>query len=317
MNNIITLTVNPIVDKSTTIDGLRPNIELKCTTPVFRAGGGGINVSIAIKNLGGKSLSIYLAGGPNGVRLQNLMEDEGMSQEVIMLRGRTRDYLSVTDTATELEYRFGIPGPFVTEKEWQDSLNKVEENLQAGDFMVASGKLPLGIPDDFFMKVAAIAKKKKARLILDTKGVGLIHAVKADIFLFKPNLTELSTVCGVGSISYSELETLAVDFLERHSCEVLVVSLGASGALLVSQQEVEYIQAPVVHQKSIIGAGDSMVAGMALSLLADKSFIEMAQFGVACGTAATMRSGTQLCQKEDADKLYEWIRLHSKNIKKK
>lgn len=310
MKNIITLTVNPIIDKSTTIDGIRPNIELKCTSPIFRAGGGGINVSLAIRKLGGKSLSIYLAGGPNGLRLQNLMEAEGISQEVIVLRDLTRDYLSVMDIATELEYRFGIPGPFVIEKEWQESLNKIENHLQEGDYLVASGKLAPGIPDDFFVKVAGITKQKKARLILDTKGEALIQAIKAEIFLFKPNLAELSAVCGVNSISFSELETLAVNFLERHSCEVMVVSLGAKGALLVSQQEVAYIHAPVVRQKSIIGAGDSMVAGMVLSLLANRSFIEMAQYGVACGTAATMRSGTQLCQKEDVDKLYEWIKLH-------
>jgi len=310
MKNIITLTVNPIIDKSTTIDGIRPNIELKCTSPIFRAGGGGINVSLAIGRLGGKSLSIYLAGGPNGLRLQNLMEAEGISQEVIVLRDLTRDYLSVMDKANELEYRFGIPGPFIIEKEWQESLNKIENHLQEGDYLVASGKLAPGIPDDFFVKVAGIAKQKKARLILDTKGEALIHAIKAEIFLFKPNLAELSAVCGVNSISFSELETLAVNFLERHSCEVMVVSLGAKGALLVSQQEVAYIHAPVVRQKSIIGAGDSMVAGMVLSLLANRSFIEMAQYGVACGTAATMRSGTQLCQKEDVDKLYEWIKLH-------
>lgn len=310
MKNIITLTVNPIIDKSTTIDGIRPNIELKCTSPIFRAGGGGINVSLAIRKLGGKSLSIYLAGGPNGLRLQNLMEAEGISQEVIVLRDLTRDYLSVMDIATELEYRFGIPGPFVIEKEWQESLNKIENHLQEGDYLVASGKLAPGIPDDFFVKVAGITKQKKARLILDTKGEALIQAIKAEIFLFKPNLAELSAVCGVNSISFSELETLAVNFLERHSCEVMVVSLGAKGALLVSQQEVAYIHAPVVRQKSIIGAGDSMVAGMALSLLANRSFIEMAQYGVACGTAATMRSGTQLCQKEDVDKLYEWIKSH-------
>ena len=310
MKNIITLTVNPIIDKSTTIDGIRPNIELKCTSPIFRAGGGGINVSLAIGRLGGKSLSIYLAGGPNGLRLQNLMEAEGISQEVIVLRDLTRDYLSVMDKANELEYRFGIPGPFIIEKEWQESLNKIENHLQEGDYLVASGKLAPGIPDDFFVKVAGIAKQKKARLILDTKGEALIHAIKAEIFLFKPNLAELSAVCGVNSISFSELETLAVNFLERHSCEVMVVSLGAKGALLVSQQEVAYIHAPVVRQKSIIGAGDSMVAGMVLSLLANRSFIEMAQYGVACGTAATMRSGTQLCQKEDVDNLYEWIKLH-------
>ena len=314
MNNIITLTMNPVVDKDTSVAGIVPNKKLRCRSPDYYAGGGGINISRALKKLGGSSLCMYVAGGPSGTHLQQLVSEEGIPQKVIHIQGWTRENLSVTDTNTHLQYRFGVPGPNVSKKEWREVLKQVEINTGEGDYLVASGKLPLGIPNDFYVQVSKIVKKKKGRFILDTSGEALLPSKKADIFLMKPNLAEFSILCGVESISVIELESLAKKFLDQNSVIVLVVSLGAKGALWATKDEIEYIAAPTVHQKSAIGAGDSMVAGMLFGLTQGKSNTEMVRYGVACGTAATLRPGTQLCNKEDADRLYEWIT--SQNVKK-
>jgi len=314
MNNIITLTMNPVVDKDTSVPGIVPNKKLRCRSPDYYAGGGGINISRALKKLGGGSLCMYVAGGPSGTHLQQLVSEEGIPQKVIHIQGWTRENLSVTDTNTHLQYRFGVPGPKVSKKEWSEVLKQVEINTGEGDYLVASGKLPLGIPNDFYVQVSKIVKKKKGRFILDTSGEALLPSKKADIFLMKPNLAEFSILCGVESISVLELESLAKKFLDKNSVTVLVVSLGAKGALWATKDEIEYIAAPTVHQKSAIGAGDSMVAGMLFGLTQGKSNTEMVRYGVACGTAATLRPGTQLCNKEDADRLYEWIT--SQNVKK-
>ncbi len=307
MNKIITLTVNPVVDKDTTVAGIKPTTKLRCKSPDYYAGGGGINVSRALQKLGGESLCIYLAGGPTGTLLQQLVSNDGIEQKVIHIEGWTRENLSVTDTITNLQYRFGVPGPNVKEEEWQQVLKLLDEQIQKGDYVVASGKIPPGIPPDFYVQVSRITDKKGAKLVLDTSGEALLPSMKANIYMMKPNLGELSIICGVDSISAIELETLANKFLENSPCEVLVVSMGAKGALLATKEIMEYIPAPTVHQKSTIGAGDSMVAGMVLSLMKGKSLSEMVKYGVACGTAATIHPGTQLCRKEDADKLYEWI----------
>lgn len=307
MERIITLTLNPVLDKNTTVNGIAPNAKLRCTSPVYYPGGGGINVSRALKKLGGSSYCIYLAGGPAGKHLQQLISENGISQKAIPIEGWTRENLSVTDTHTNLQYRFGVPGPFVQEKEWKEALKQVEDHLKEGDYLVASGKLPPGIPNDFYVSVARIAKEKNVRFILDTSREALVSSRKADIYLMKPNLGEFSALCGVSSISARELEVLAKKFVKENPCIVIAISLGQRGALVVGKNETHHISAPTVHQKSTIGAGDSMVAGMVYSLLKGKSLLEMAQYGVACGTAATMHSGTQLCMKEDADKLYAWI----------
>ncbi len=307
MKKIITLTMNPVVDKDTTVAGIKPNTKLRCVSPTYYAGGGGINVSRAIKKLGGESLCMYMAGGPTGFHLQELVSKESIDQEVILIEGWTRDNLSVTDTITNLQYRFGVPGPNVKEKEWQQVLMVLEEHVHKEDYLVASGKLPPGVPADFYVKVSEITNKKDAKLVLDTSGVALLPSMKAKIYMMKPNLGELSIICGVDFISAIELESLSKKFLEQNNCEVLVVSMGPKGALLATKNVIEHIPAPAVMQKSTIGAGDSMIAGMVLSLLKGKSLSEMVKYGVACGTAATIHPGTQLCEKEDADNLLEWI----------
>ena len=215
------------------------------------------------------------------------------------------------------QYRFVMPGPIVQRQEWEETLIFLENTVSEGDYLVASGSLPPGIPDDFYAKVAAISKNNKTKFILDTSGSPLMKAVKAGVYLLKPNLGELSAMCKVKSISIVELETLAQNFLKENPCEVLVVSLGPKGAMLVTSDLVEYIPAPTVHQKSTIGAGDSMVAGMTLSIAMGKSISEMAGYGVACGSAATMNPGTQLFKKEDVNKLYDWIKSHQKIIRQK
>lgn len=305
---VTTLTVNPVIDKSVSVNGIKPNTKLRCTSPTYNAGGGGVNVSRALKKLGIESLCIYLAGGPTGIHLKALLDEEGIEQLTVPTKGWTRDNLAVTDTTTNQQYRFGVPGPKVEKAEWKSLLIQLEQHLQEDQYLIASGKLAPDMPSSFYNEVASLAKKKKARLILDTSGDALTSAVTAPIYLLKPNLGELSAICGVPSISALQLEKLSKKFIAEHDCEILVVSLGPKGALLVTKDKFEYVSAPTVHQKSTIGAGDSMVAGMVAQLLQGKPLTEMVQYGVACGTAATLREGTQLCNKEDADKLYEWIR---------
>ena len=309
MARILTLTLNPAIDKSTTVAAIGPNSKLRCTEPTYDAGGGGINVSRAIHKLGGSSVCNYFAGGPTGVFLKQLLDDQQIEQQVFAIEGWTRENFAVTDTSNNQQYRFGMPGPMVKEAEWQNALKQLEKQLNKGDYLVASGKLPPGVPNDFYAQIGNLSEKKGALFILDASGEALMEAAKSQAYMLKPNLAELGALCGVPSITDLDLKSLAKEFLETHNCEILVVSLGPKGALLATKNEMVQVPAPVVHQKSTIGAGDSMVAGMVMSLEGGKSLLDMVMYGVACGTAATMHHGTQLCNKEDADKLDGWIRL--------
>ena len=171
---VITLTVNPVIDKSVSVAGISPNTKLRCTAPTYDAGGGGINVSRALKKLGFDSLCMYMAGGPTGEHLKQLLDKDDIEQLVIPIKEWTRDNLAVTDTTTNQQYRFGVPGPHVEKKEWEAILKQLEQYLEENDYLVASGKLPPGMPDDFYVQAAAVARKKKVRFVLDTSGEALI-----------------------------------------------------------------------------------------------------------------------------------------------
>ncbi|SHJ35185.1 1-phosphofructokinase family hexose kinase [Pseudozobellia thermophila] len=316
MKKIVTLTVNPAIDKSTTVNGLKPHSKLRCTQPVYEAGGGGINVSRALNELGAESLCMYMAGGPTGDRLHDLLNDLDITQQVVPTADSVRENLAVTDIANNQQYRFGMPGPKINPSEWENTLRQLGAVLAEGDFLVASGSLCPDMPIDFYARVSKIAQKKKAKYILDTSGEALLKGAQAGVFLLKPNLGELAALCGVDTISFHELEPLAQTFLSKTPCEVLVVSLGAKGALLVTKDRTELIAAPIVHQKSTIGAGDSMVAGMVYALAQGKSLTEVVRYGVACGTAATMTEGTQLCKREDVEQLNKWIVSNAATMQK-
>jgi 6-phosphofructokinase 2 len=302
---IVTLTINPAVDKSTNIDRLIPEQKLRCDAPRFDAGGGGINVSKAIKRLGGESTAIFTVGGPSGQILRDLVSQEGIDCEVIETKGWTRENFIIAETSTNAQYRFGMPGASLSEAETQAVLDALSSS--EADYIVASGSLPPQMDDNFYEKVAAISKKMGARLILDTSGEPLRAACDEGVFLLKPNIGELQTLVGAKDLQMDEVDEAARTLIGDGKCEVVIVSMGPKGAILVTKDLCEHVPAPPVQKRSTVGAGDSMVAGMTWALTQELSYSEMLRWGVACGSAATMNEGTQLFLRADVERLLEWF----------
>lgn len=307
MSSIVTVTINPTIDKSTTVPALVPEKKLQCSSPVLEPGGGGINVARAIKKLGGDAIAVFLAGGYNGTLLKQLLSDEGVDARAVEIENATRENIIVLDNATNQQYRLGMPGPEVSEKEWQECLNAIEE-INDIDFLVASGSLSPGVPADIFARIAAIAKKKNARLILDTSGEALQLAVKQGAYLIKPNLGELAFLSGKEELDPQDVVEIAREIIAKECCQVIMVSMGPGGAMVITKDMARQINAPSVKKKSTVGAGDSMVAGIVMGLSKGMSLLEAVTYGVASGTAATMNPGTQLCRLEDVEKLYRIMR---------
>jgi 6-phosphofructokinase 2 len=307
---IATLTVNPAVDKSTFIDRLIAEQKLRCQPPRFDAGGGGINVSKAIKRLGGTSEAICTAGGPSGQLLQDLIAAEGIMTKIIKTEGWTRENFIVAETSTNAQYRFGMPGAALSEIE-KEAILKTLAATKA-DYIVASGSLPPDMEVNFYEKVAAVAHQIGARLIVDTSGEPLRAACDEGVFLLKPNIGELEALVGTSSLQIDDVDDAARLLIGDGKCEVVIVSMGPKGAILVTKDTCEHIPAPPVQKRSTVGAGDSMVAGMTWALTQHKSYAEMIRWGVACGSAATMNDGTQLFHLADVQKLMDWLRRFGK-----
>lgn len=304
--SIVTVTPNPCIDKSTTIPNLLPEKKLRCTTPVLEPGGGGINVARAIKKLGGSATAVYLAGGYNGNLITKLLTQELVDCLPVQIESDTRENTIVLDKVANLQYRFCMPGPFVLENEMQACLKRLEEMANI-EYVICSGSLPPGMPFNFFATVAGIAKKKNARVIVDTAKDALRMAVNEGVYLIKPNIGELSELAGVDELNIESVANAAREIIANKGCEIIVVSLGAAGALLVTKTIMKQIATPPVKRKSTVGAGDSMTAGIVMALSKGLSITEAVQYGVASGTAATMNAGTQLCRLQDVEELYAAI----------
>lgn len=306
MQKIVTLTLNPAIDKSTTVGSIVPDKKLRCTQPVFEPGGGGVNVSRALKRLGTDSTAVYLAGGHSGKYFEHLLHAEQVESHVVEIEGHTRENMIVVDTSSSLQYRFGMPGPYISEQEWQKCLD-VFEQLSGVEYIVSSGSMSPGIPEDFNGRLSALAKKIGARLIVDTSGEALKHAITEGVFMIKPNLGELSNLYGVEELHGADIEAAAKEIIRKGGCEVMVISMGPSGAMLVTKDDCFESPSPKVKRKSTVGAGDSMVAGMVYGLHNKMDWEAVLQMGIATGTATTLNPGTELCKKEDVDGLFAFL----------
>jgi 6-phosphofructokinase 2 len=304
---IATVTMNPAVDVSTRVGRVVAQRKLRCGAPRYEPGGGGVNVARAVRKLGGEAIALFPAGGPAGRLIEELLSDEGVARIAVPIAGWTRENLNVFEEESGRQFRFVLPGPTLAEGEWARCLEMVGALEPFPGFLVASGSLPPGVPEDFYAQLAALARRRGARMILDSSGAALSRAADAGVFLCKPSLREFQEWTGEGSADEPRLRELAREVLAKGWCEVLVLSLGSGGVLWTTRSEQERLTAPAVPVSSSVGAGDSLVAGIVLSLWRGRSLREAVRFGVAAAAAAVMNPGTELCRREDAERLFDQV----------
>ena len=300
---ITTLTLNPSLDKSTHFSGLLAEQKIRCELPRYDAGGGGINVSKAILKLGGHSLCIFTSGGSSGEMLETLITNQKIESAIIKTKNWTRENFIAVDDLSQAQYRFGFPGNELLDVEI-DAILKSIQDLQS-DYLVISGSLNEGVSSDFYQKIAETAKASNIKVIVDTSGEALNKVLETGVYLIKPNIGELAKLIGVERLEMNEVAPAAQKLIEKGCAEIIVVSLGPQGAVLVTANQTEFVAAPNVVKKSTVGAGDSMVGAMTWALSQNKSLKEVVQWGVACGSAATMNEGTQLFNVADASRLFK------------
>jgi 6-phosphofructokinase 2 len=308
MQTIITLTMNPAIDKSASVAQVIVERKLYCHSPRFEPGGGGVNVSRAIRKLGGDSTPLFPCGGPSGETLLGLLEREGLTCRSIPVQGWTRENLVVYEESSGLQYRFGMPGPALSDTEWRRCLDVLADVDQKPAYIVGSGSLPPGVPEDFYAQVARIGKKLGARVIIDTSGTPLRLALEEGVYLIKPNIRELGELMGRDQVDEASQGEITREMVASGKCAVVALSLGAGGVLLATADGAERLQTPLVPIMSKVGAGDSMVGGIVLGLARGDGVRDAVLFGIAAGAAAVMTPGSELCRRPDAERLYEQLR---------
>jgi 6-phosphofructokinase 2 len=297
--NIVTLTINPALDKSAKIDQLLPEQKLKCKAIEFQAGGGGVNISRVLHTLGVKNNCMFTCGGDTGKTLKGLLEDEKLELTPIAVEAWTRENLAVVDAKTDLQYRFGMPGQGLSAAEIKIVKSAINKLVTDNSLFIISGSIPDAMSSDFYIELIDSLSAKNVKIIVDTSGEALKASLKKPVFLMKPNQGELAQLAGKDFLTKTEQENFAMELINNKHAEYVVVSLGARGAFLASESGIFYQNTPSVKVKSTIGAGDSMVAGLVYAIEQGMSSQDILKWGVVCGVATTMTGGTNLATKEN------------------
>lgn len=311
MPGVLTLTMNPAIDLSTSAERVEPIRKLRCAEGRRDPGGGGINVARVIRRLGGEASALFPAGGLTGELLRRLVEAEGAPELAVPVSGETREDVTVLDRASGQQYRFVLPGPRLAEAEWRACLDALAAQGPGPAVVCASGSLPPGAPDDFYARAAAIVRGWGARFAVDTSGPALKAALEAGVWLAKPNLHELSDLTG-SDLGDEAARLAACRALVREGrAEVVALTLGAEGALLVSAEGVWRAAALPVEAVSTVGAGDSFLGALIWALCEGRPLEAAFGFAMAGGAAALLASGTGLCRAEEVGRLVGLARIEA------
>lgn len=309
MEPVLTLTANPAVDVTTSVDHVAVDRKLRCSSARRDPGGGGINVARVIQKLGGRAVAAFTQGGSTGALLATLLERDGVSHHALAIAQDTRESFTVTEEQSGGQYRFVLPGPTLSQGECERLLAFVEALAPAPPYLVLSGSLPEGVSASLYATLAAKAPPA-TRVIIDTSGEALKALRGAGVFLVKPNLRELAELSGESLDSDSAIVHAARKLIEQGMTEVVLVSMGARGARLVSADLDQHLVVPPVKPVSRVGAGDSTVGGLVYALSCGRDLASAAAYGVAAGTAAVLTEGTELCTRADTERLFAQIRSY-------
>lgn len=305
MTRIATLTLNPAMDLAVRTPRVVATEKLRCSAPRHDPGGGGINVARVVSTLGGDALAVYPAGGPFGEMLRRALDAIGLAHLPVAISGDTRESFTVDEQASGLQYRFVLPGPRLSEQERLGCLAALRGLHPAPAYLVVSGSFTPGIEPSFFDELLALAGQVGARLVVDLSGEPLAYAARrGGAYLIKPSLNELASLIGRMPENEREQEGALRELIAAGAAEVIVLSLGAAGALYATGDRLERIAAPSVPMVSAVGAGDSMLGAVVLALAQGRELGDAVRYGVAAGAATVMRPGTQLCLREDVERLF-------------
>ncbi len=304
---IVTITLNPSIDINTRTEKVSSEKKLRCGEPRYEPGGGGINVTRAVKKLEGESLAVFSAGGTNGKMLKELLEAENINARPMEISAITRENLTVYENSSGEQFRFVMPGPRLSESEWESCLEEIKKLINDFDYVVISGSIPPAAPSYLYAAIAEMAHEAGAKVLLDSKGQALKRALREGVYMIKINIREFNDIHDTELDTEDQIIEVAESMINSCSCEMAVITLGSAGAIVVSESGSRHFRSPTVPIRSKVGAGDSMMAGIVLALARGEEVLNAVKFGVAAGAAAVMTPGTELCRKDDTERLFEQI----------
>ncbi len=295
---IVTVTLNPSLDRTLEVDRLVRGSVLRTSSPTLEAGGKGVNVTRALSANGIPSLAVLPVGGGEGAELSARLQSSGVPARLVPVAGRTRSNITVAESDGTVT-KFNEPGSELSAAEFDAIVVAVAESVSPGDWVLISGSVPPGVTAQQFAHLAATLADRGASLATDTSGDALVASLAARPRLIKPNRSELAEIAKRPIGSMSEVIAAASEVRER-GIEIVLVTLGADGAVLVGDDGVLVGASTVAHAKSTVGAGDCFLAGFLSRFSADESDVSSALLeGLAWGAAAAALPGTSVPSPRD------------------
>ena len=305
---IATVTLNPSLDKIVTVEELVVDEANRWTSLRRDPGGKGINVSRVVHELGGETIAYGFIGGIDGETLKHLLQQQGVPFGFTPIKGEIRSNFIITDLKTRRQTRIDAPGPHISRDELGKLIAKITRIKPKPDFLVLAGSVPPGVPADIYRQLIEKAKKSGIKTVLDSDNKWLKEGIRAKPNVIKPNVHEAEELLEVqlrDEVAIIE----AAKALVSKGIEVAAISRGKDGLIVATKEKVLKVTSPQVEIRSTVGAGDSAIAGLVLKLSQGHGIEEASQWAAAAGTAATLTPGTELCRREDVERLLPQVKV--------
>ncbi|UCC66615.1 MAG: 1-phosphofructokinase [Deltaproteobacteria bacterium] len=307
---IYTITLNPALDRTIEVEGLLMDDANRILRESRFAGGKGIDASRVIKELGGESIALGFIGGYDGLELEGRLINEGILCDFTKISGETRINIVLCDRREKTTLMLNAAGPRITPAEVGLFFQKILSIPRDAEFVVVSGSVPPGVNYNVYAQIITTVKGMGIRVALDADGELLRQGYKANPSVIKPNIYEFQRLTGVKSNRVEDLLQEARGMAEGE-LETVLVSMGARGIMGVKRGEAYWAIPPQVEVVSAVGAGDSAVAGFIYALTKGMDFRESLALATAAGTAAVLTPGTQLCRREDVERIKGQIKVEA------
>jgi len=309
---ILTVTLNPALDHTLFVDGLKPHDTNRVTRTETDAGGKGLNLSRVAHELGSETLAICPLGGPAGHSIEGRLRREGVSLELVEIKGITRTNFSVEDGSGEPPTTFNGAGPEFAPEEWAAFMGAFEKALARAKFLAMGGSLPPGRAASTYAELAGQARARGVEVLVDADGEAMKLAMSVPPDIIKPNRREAERLLDRTLEDESSVIEAARELSERLSAAGsarawALISLGEEGAALASPRGVWFGEPIAVEAKSTIGSGDSMLAGVLHAI--EQGEEAALSLGLACGAATAETDGSEIARRAAIERLLPLARV--------
>jgi tagatose 6-phosphate kinase len=303
---ILTVTLNPTVDKSYYVDKLIPGEVIRVKKCEETPGGKGIQVAKVARLLGEQVTATGFIGGRAGDFINSFLIKAGITTSFISVNDETRTCVNVNDASTGRQTELLEPGEEITQEKQRELLEYFEKELDSCDIVAISGSVPVGIDENYYPKLIRLAKQAGKKVILDTSGKLLQAGVKACPHIIKPNRDEMIELIGRDIKTKEDIISAAFEIKES-GIETVIVSLGKDGAMFVTDNGVYQGTTPDIKIVNTVACGDSLVAGFATGLSRNLNITDTIKLAMAVSTANALRKETGFFIQEDLERLLKMV----------